>query len=142
MRNAVHQVLRPFFSILPLSLSAASTDGTYVDTYGYEEALIIFNAGLAAGAAESDVTIRQSANSDGSSSTVITGATFTQITTANDNTIYVGRIDLKQGAVTSRYIGARNVGDGANAVVIAVTILMSSFKYPPVTQANTTVFDI
>lgn len=119
--------------------SAASTDSAVIDVLGFDEALVILNAGVAAAAAEADVTIREGDESDGSDDAAIAGAAFAQITVANDQTVYVGRLDLSK---RKRYFTIRNVGDGANAVTLGVTVVLMRAKYPPATQVETVAFDL
>lgn len=121
------------------SLSAAETDGTVVDTRGYSECLVVANFGVAAANAEADVTIRESDNANGSNSSAVTGAVFTQVDVNNDQTTYVGRIDLSK---RKRYLFARNVGDGANAVVLSVDLVLLHPKYGPASQVNTVAFSV
>lgn len=127
--------------LLPQSLSAAETLGPVIDRKGFDEALVIFLAGTAAASAEADVTVREGDESDGSDMATIsvdgaavTGA-FTQVTTANDNTVYLMRIDLSQ---RKRYIQIKNAGDTSNAALVAVAVVLGgAVKDKPVTQDET-----
>jgi hypothetical protein len=137
MKYTADEFIKPNTTILPQSLSAALTNGSGVDTQGFKEALVVFHAGTAAASAEADVHVEES--SDDSTYVNITGAVFTQVTTANDNTIYVGRIKLEKRL---RYLRAVNVGDGTNAVVLGVSIILLAANVLPVTQVNASVFDV
>lgn len=132
-----------FQSIKPQSSSSAALDGSYTDIRGYDHAMVIADFGSATGAASTTVSVRTSANSDGSSSAALSGASFTAVTSSNDDEVYVGDVDLaKLDGTTQRYIGTRGVGDGANAQVYAVTIVLFNAKYKPVSQDNTVAFSV
>lgn len=117
------------------SYSAASTNGTAVDTKGYRKALVVLNAGTAAASAEADVSIETSA--DNSTWAALSGASFAQITTANDETVYVGSIDCD---LNNRYVRAVNVGDGTNAVALSVDVILLDPEVGPASQTNTVAF--
>lgn len=144
MKNALHENAFIFQSIKPQSSSSAALDGDVKDLQGYDELLVIADFGVATGAASTVVSVRVSANSDGSSSSALSGASFTAVTTSNDNEVYVGRVDLAKLDLndTQRYAFARSVGDGANAQLLAVSFVLSNYKYRPVTQDNTVAFAI
>lgn len=143
MKNTASGMLFVFQSLKPQSSSSASNDGSVVDTLGYDESLVIADFGTATGAASTTVSVRYSANADGSSSAALTGAAFTAVTSTNDDEIYVGRIDLAGLTPdTQRYLFARAVGDGANAQVYSVTFVLLNYKYEPVTQDNTVAFSV
>jgi len=60
---------------------------------GFHEALIVLHAGVNAATATLDVKVQECATSGGVYAD-ITGAAFTQVTTANDLAIYQGRIRM------------------------------------------------
>ena len=115
--------------------SAASTDGAAVDTKGYRQALVVVNAGTAAASAEADIHVEGSP--DNSTWTDISGATFTQITTANDETVFVGSIACD---LNPRYLRAVVACDGTNAVELGVTIVLMDPEVGPAAQVNTAAF--
>lgn len=115
--------------------SAASTDGTAVDTKGFRQALVILDAGTAAASAEADVHIESSA--DNSTWADISGATFAQITTANDEKVYVGSVACDLNA---RYLRAVVAGDGTNAVELSVVFVLMDPEVGPASQTNTVAF--
>ena len=79
---------------------AVTTNGTGIDTRGYHQALVILNVGTVT--TSLDVKVQESSDDDTADSYAdISGAAFTQVTTANDNAIYVARINLTG---TERYI--------------------------------------
>lgn len=81
------------------------TPSTGVDCKGYDELLVIIDAGTYVGAASVVITLEESSASDGSGDTFAswTGSAFTAITTANDAGVHVGRVKLEG---RERYIRA------------------------------------
>ena len=87
-----------------------TTNGTGVDTLGYHQALVVLNVGTVT--TSLDVKLQESSDNGSSDSFAdISGAAFTQVTTANDNTVYVARVNLTG---TERYIRAVCTGVGAS----------------------------
>ena len=122
--------------ILPQSTSAAELTDAYIDTKDYTEALIVFHSGTNAGSAEMDFGIEHSVSTTEASFARLAGASFTQVTTANDNTIYTMAIDLTQ---TKRYIRGQAVADGSNAAIMSGCAILIGAKNLPVTQDNTAI---
>lgn len=122
--------------ILPQSTSAAELTDAYIDTKDYTEALVIYHAGTMGASAESDFGVEHSVSTTEASFARLTGASFTQVTTANDNTIYTMAIDLTQ---TKRYIRCQNQGDGSNAGVVSGCVVLIGGKNLPVSQDNTAI---
>lgn len=89
---------------------AVTTNGTGIDTRGYHQALVVLNVGTVT--TSLDVKVQQSSD-DGSSDAYadISGAAFTQVTTANDVTVYVARVNLD---ATERYIRVVGTGVGTS----------------------------
>ena len=146
-KHNLDESLIVFPGIVPASTALASVYSKAIDTAGYSEALIIVNAGLAATSAELDVTVRQgrpaqSAASQRMVSTYhlhIAGCSFTQITAANDNTVYADRLNLDG---ISRYISLWFKRDGTNDVTAGAVVVLSGKKYAPTTQYNTVAFSV
>ena len=89
---------------------AVTTNGSGVDGKGYHQALIVLNVGTVT--TSLDVKVQESSdNGSGDSYADISGAAFTQVTTANDNAIYVARINLD---ARERYIRVVGTGVGAS----------------------------
>lgn len=107
-------------SVLPETYTATPTDETFVDTLGFSECLVILSCGTFTSTATMDVIINESASSNGSSPAAITSATFAQVSTANDEQCFVGRINLQDRL---RYLGAACTFGGAGNAPIAVTII-------------------
>lgn len=64
-----------------------------IDTVGFAEAIIIFDAGTVGASGTVDVTVTD-CDTSGGTYAAVTGAAFTQVVAANDEAIYVGRIRL------------------------------------------------
>jgi len=89
---------------------AGTTNGTGVDTLGFHQALVILNVGTVT--TSLDVKLQESSdNGSGDSFADITGAAFTQVTTGNDNAVYVARVNLTG---TERYIRVVGTGVGGS----------------------------
>ena len=109
------------------SLAVGTDNSTGVDCRGFRRALVIVNAGTAtsgsAGSGSLAVTVQESSD-DGSSDAyaAITGAAFAAITTANDEAIYIGSIDLTK---RERYIRCSHVMTvGAASIEVSSCILL------------------
>jgi len=117
----------------------AANAGAEIDTKGWDEALVIVNAGTATGT--NTVTVTECTSSGGSFS-AISGAAFTAITSANDDAIYVGRIKL-QGANPAR---ARYIKVLATVTVdvcdFGIVVLLGKAENLPISQAATVVFSV
>ncbi len=100
-------------TIRPQSIGTGTLNGLAVDTLGYDEAIVVLDAG-AASTGSLDAKVQESA--DGSTGWVdIAGAAFAQVTSANHNAIYVGTI--RRGGSRLRYL--RGVAVVATAAVLA-----------------------
>ena len=64
-----------------------------IDTAGYHQAMIVFNAGTVGSSGTVDVKV-QECDTSGGSYTDVSGAAFTQVTASNDDATYVGRVNL------------------------------------------------
>lgn len=135
MRNPL-DFSRATSTLKPAAYSAATNNGTAVDCLGYRRALVVFNAGTADASAEADVKI-QSSDASGSGFADITGATFAQVTTANDDTIYVAEIQTENH---KRYLRAVATCDGTNAVTLSVEIVLMDPIDGPAEQLETVAF--
>lgn len=124
------------YTLKPDNYSAASTDGAEVDTKGFRRALIVLAAGTAAASAEADVKI-QSSDASGSGFADVTGATFAQITAANDETTYVANWNCD---LNKRYIRAVCACDGTNQVELACVVVLLDPEVGPATQTNAVAF--
>lgn len=119
--------------IFARSQAASTVNGAGIDTNGFSRALVVLNAGTAGASATVDVKIQHSA--DNSTFADITGAVFTQVTTANDETIYL--LDLSLVGV-NRYIRVVSVVATATSA-LGVEVVLYRGAQAPVTQLQTIV---
>ncbi len=129
--SALEEKLKVVNGITSQLQTAGTVNGTGIDTRDFDEALIVLNAGATSGSGTLDVKVQDSA--DNSSFTDISGAAFTQITTATDVANYVGRVRTK---AYRRYIRIVSVNAVADAQV-AVSVLLGKYDgLSPVTQTE------
>lgn len=136
--KALEENLKAAVGILAQDHAVATVNGTGIDTRGYDEALIILNAGTATATGTADVKLQESSDDDVADTYAdITGAAFTQVTAANDETVYVGRIRVKN---FERYIRVVSVV-GTDTVELGVSVILGKFDgLAPVSQDNTVAF--
>lgn len=80
--------------VLAQSQGVGTVNGPAIDTFGFSEAIVIVNAGtFTTGTA--DIKVQESVDSAFTSPLDITGAAFTQITSANDDQVYKGVVKLR-----------------------------------------------
>ena len=146
---AIHELNRAVLvypAILPAS-TAISQHSSAIDTRGYSRALVMVNCGLAASSAELDVVVREgpgtvtlvSQRMASTWHTHISGSSFTQMTAANDQTCYVGEVNLES---RQRYISVMFQRDGTNDVTAGCLVALFKKQYAPSTQYNTLAFSI
>ena len=122
-------------TLAPISRSAGTVNGTAVDAKGFAEALIILNSGTNEATGTLDAKV-QECDTVGGTYADITGAAFTQVTTANDNAIYAGRIRLTP--TRKRFLRVVFVTAVAAGVAGAIIVLGEPENEPAATPA----FDI
>lgn len=140
MKFQADKLTKPCNALSPVSTNSAALAGIGVDTKGWREALIIAQFGLAAGGTRT-VKVQES-DDDGvlDAYADVAGATFAAVTTSDDVNLYVGRLDL---GPRKRYLRVYHTGDGANACVVAATILLVDPQYPiEESQQNTRAFNV
>lgn len=119
-----------------VTLGTGTQVSSAIDTLGYREAIFVLYAGtLSTGT--TDVTITE-CDTSGGSYAAITGAAFTQVTSSNDNALYVGRINLDG---RKRYLKVSAViatAASEHAVVVALANPISA----AVSQTNTLAFNL
>jgi len=93
-----------------------------IDTAGFHQALIVYNAGTSTATGTTDITVT-AATASGGSYSAVTGAVFDQVTTANDEAVYVGRVNLTG---TDRYLKVSAV-QGTAAAEFAVTVILTPY---------------
>jgi len=117
------------------SWGVAANAGAEIDCQGYEEALVLLNTGVAGG--EVNVKV-QECDTSGGTFADITGAAFAEVTTANDVTCYVGRLDLTKRKRYLKIIGTVTTG----ASLFSVDVILVHPKYGPASQVNTVAFNL
>jgi len=137
-KYTAHQNTKAVHSFLPQSLAVQVNKGAGVDCQGFDEAMIVLEAGLTSGSGSHVFKIQECATDTDTSYADIPGAVFTAITTGNDDAAYVGRLNLRS---RKRFIRVYNTGSDAVLLASAVVILMGA-RVEPVTQVNTAVFSV
>ena len=105
---------------------SATTNGLEVDTKGYGYVTFVVNAGILTdgGSATLDIKVQETdVTGFGGTVTDITGATFTQITTANDVAVYVGRVRIDASRDRYMRLVLTEGGTITSALVAAVAVL-------------------
>lgn len=136
-------------AIVPTSTAITGQYSSAIDTKGYHGALVIVNAGKNATGKTLAVTIGQPKTNAGgdislssqrmvsTNHTAITGASFTSISTSNDNTAFVGWLNLEK---RKRYISVRFVRTGATNS--SAVVVLTRKHILPTTQVNTVAFNL
>jgi len=137
MDFSLHQFVKPVVGILAANRSTGTVNGPAIDRLGFEDALVVVNSGTNGTNGTVDIKIQESDASD-SGFADISGAAFPQITTDNDETIYVGRLKLTG---RKRYI--RVVATvGTAACAFGVDVILGKAEQLPVSQVNAVAFAI
>lgn len=121
-----------------VAITAATVNGTGIDTTGYDRALAIFDSAPSGAGTTSDCKVQESSdNGSGDAFADVTGATFAQITTAGGQKIETMDIDLSK---RERWLRLVHAGAGASAAGQACGILiLSRGRHLPPTQDVTPV---
>lgn len=87
---------------------AADASGVGIDVRDYDECMVVLNVGTVPSNGTLDVTISESDDNTAlaSASTAITGAVFDQVDADNDESTFVGQVNLK---VRKRYLYVKAV---------------------------------
>ena len=119
MHFTAHEFSRAFIGLIPQNPGAGTVDGTGIDTTEFREALIALITGTANTGGTLDVKVQES-DDDGSSDPYadVTGAAFTQVTTANDNGVQYGRLNLEDRKKWIRIVAVTATNDVLHSVVI------------------------
>jgi hypothetical protein len=137
MDFTLHQFVRAVVGIAAGSHSASTVNGSAIDRLGFDEALVVVNSGTNGTNGTVNIKVQES-DASTSGFADIAGAAFAQITEANDNTIYVGRLNLSG---RKRYI--RVVATvGTAACDFGVDVILSGAKELPVSQVNAVAFSV
>ena len=137
MDFTLHQFAKAVVGIVANNHSASTVNGAAIDRLGFDEALVVVNSGTNGTSGTVDIKIQES--EDGSTGWAdVSGASFAQITESNDNTVYVGRLNLSG---RKRYIRVVAVV-GTAACAFGVDVILSSAKELPVSQVNAVAFSV
>jgi hypothetical protein len=135
--QGLHESLQAVQAIIPAYLSVTTHLSAAIDTKDIDELLVILDGGIASATGTLDVTVTE-CDTSGGSYAPITGASFARITTANDNTVFVGRIQSKNW---KRYIKISAVV-GTDVVVAGVVVLLGKADAEKLSQTSTLVFNV
>ena len=137
--QGVHESCKAVVGLIPDAHSAGTIiSPAAIDTKGFDEALIVINAGVFSATGDATITVTE-CDTSGGSYAAITGAAFTVITVANDQTIYVGRLQCKNW---ERYIKLSMVLADDVADLSACVILTKYDGLAPVSQVNDVEFNV
>jgi hypothetical protein len=104
-----------------LAITAASVNGTVIDTLGYEKALAIFDSAPSGGGTTSDCKLQEGDQANGSDAADVATATFAQVTTAGGQKIETMNINLSK---RKRYLRLVHTGAGGAAAGQAVGVIL------------------
>ena len=132
--RSVFDAIKSIVALAPLAASAAQ-NGTVIDTMGFNTLTFVVSNGAATGSPSSytvDAKVQESAASDGSGMTDVTGATITQITA--DGATKVIRVE-GLGTSRKRYLRivvtpALSGGSTPKALIGAVANLGRAYSEP------------
>jgi len=117
--------------------STTTGAGVGIDTQPYDEVVFCLIAGAMAAAGTMSAAIYESDTDNTEAATAITGADFTDITTANDYAGQVGSIKCKN---YKRYMYIRTVSASATSITFASGAVLGRSDQMPIT--NSPVFDL
>jgi hypothetical protein len=138
-KDTASETIKAIHSLLPQSLQVGANEGAGVDCRGFDEALIVVAAGVVTGSGSHAFKVQESGdNAVADAYADVTDAAFTAITASNDNTVYVGRVNLRE---RQRYLRVLDTGGVAVMEGAAVIILMAA-AILPVTQVNDVEFSV
>lgn len=138
-KQTAHQEIKAIHSLLPQSLQVGANNGAGIDCRGFDEALIVVAAGAVTGSGSHVFKVQESGdNAVADAYADVASAAFTAITADNDNTVYVGRVNLRE---RQRYLRVVDTGGVAVMEGAALIVLLGS-RTLPVSQVNTAVFSV
>ncbi len=109
------------------SQSPGTVDGAGVDVSGFDELMVILNAGTNGTNGTLNVKLQED-DAVGGSYSDIAGAAFTEVTEATDNAVYVGRLQLK--GARKKFVRVRSVVGTAACNPAVVFVLGGQWKQP------------
>jgi hypothetical protein len=113
----------------------AAATGTYIDTMGWDELIISITQGVATGSGAIAATVVGCATDDYASATLCTGATFTTLTSATNNTIQRGHLICKS---LPRYIWVKTIQSDSTGVIVGADYILGKGRILPETNTSFT----
>ena len=140
MKNiqALEEALKAVNAIETQNLAATTVDGAGFDTKDFDEVLFVVNAGVTDGTV--DIKIQESTDDAATDAyTDIAGAAFVQITSSNDQDVFVGRVRCKN---FEQFLRATVTTTGTTSDVGVAGLLGKFDGLAPVTQGNAVAFAV
>ena len=133
MRNNLDESVKAVVGIAPTAYDPTTKNGAGFDCMGFDDALVIVNCQTVVATGTLDIKVQESSD-DASADPYadVTSAAFTQIDPDNDNSIYVGRVDLSGRERYLRIVGVV----GTAAANFGVTVILGDKSLEPVSQVN------
>jgi hypothetical protein len=104
----------------------------------FPEGVVVVNSGANGAGGTVDIKVQESDTTTDGDFADVAGAAFTQITEANDNNVYVGRLNL---VGRKRYLRVVAVV-GTAACDFGVEVILGAAKEAPVAQVNPAAFSL
>lgn len=140
MKYASSEFIKVCEAINPDAYAAGTTNGEIIDTKGFDEALIVCNCGDMEASATLAITVLEDTDSAMGSAVAIEDAAMALVDATDDNTVLVGRINLRDEA-RKRYIRVKGVG-ATDATDYGCVVILMGANVLPVTQENTIEFSV
>lgn len=115
----------------------SDASGIGIDTRGYDQAMVVVHAGVAAGTLDVSLAATASNSTTASSASALSSTSFTQIDSSNDENIYVANILTKNIA---RYLFVKQTV-ASDAVIFGSEVILGSADSEPVSQPNDVEFN-
>jgi hypothetical protein len=138
MKGTAHECLKAIYSLKPQSLATSVNKGSGVDCKGFDEALIVIPAGTVTSNGSHVFKVQEASVDTDNQYADIAGAAFTAITAGNDDTCYVGRLNLRG---CKRFIRVVDTGS-TQAMLGAAVVVLAGARIEPVTQENAAAFSL
>ncbi len=140
MQHSPHEHCKSVVGLEPGDHNASAPTGAAIDCLGFREAKVVLAVATVAGTSPTlDVKV-QSSDASGGTYADISGAAFTQVTTANDEKVFVGRIHLQPQQRWLKVV-ATHGGTHTESSYCCV-VELSEYRKPPVTQSETVAFNV
>lgn len=117
------------------SWAASAHNSSGVDTRGFEHATVLVNFGDSTASGSCAIKVQES--SDDSTYADVSGATFTAVTTANDNAIYAGALRLHNRLRYLRVVATQSTDTAEFATTVVLNEVDVSSR-----QSVTYTFDV